>query len=162
MDPGSFRLSVLSPSCWPGSKRPLSTKEGPHGEAAQTWARALGRSSVRPPTKCLVSVRIPFPNCKVRGNDMIVTTLHHCTLNQFSSVHLLSCVWLLAAPWTAACQVSLSITNSRSLPNSCPLSQWCHPTILSSAIPFSSRLQSFSALGSLDRNIHCKGLPRWR
>ena len=32
--------------------------------------------------------------------------------------------------------------------NSCPLSQWCHPTISSSVIPFSSRLQSFSTLGS--------------
>ena len=29
--------------------------------------------------------------------------------------------------------------------NSCPLSQWCHPTILSSVIPFSSCLQSFPA-----------------
>ena len=28
-------------------------------------------------------------------------------------------------------------------PNSCPLSWWCHPTISSSVIPFSSRLQSF-------------------
>ena len=27
--------------------------------------------------------------------------------------------------------------------NSCPLSQWCHPTILSSVIPFSSCPQSF-------------------
>ena len=32
--------------------------------------------------------------------------------------------------------------------NSCPLSQWCHPTISSSAIPFSSCLQSFPASGS--------------
>ena len=31
---------------------------------------------------------------------------------------------------------------------SCPLSQWCHPTISSSVIPFSSRLQSFPASGS--------------
>jgi len=29
--------------------------------------------------------------------------------------------------------------------NSCPLSQWCHPTISSSVIPFSSYLQSFPA-----------------
>ena len=28
-------------------------------------------------------------------------------------------------------------------PTSCPLSQWCHPTISSSVIPFSSCLQSF-------------------
>ena len=32
--------------------------------------------------------------------------------------------------------------------NSCPLSQWCHPIILSSIIPFSSCLQSSPASGS--------------
>ena len=32
--------------------------------------------------------------------------------------------------------------------NSCPLSQWCHPSISSSVIPFSSCLQSFPASGS--------------
>ena len=32
--------------------------------------------------------------------------------------------------------------------NSCPSNQWCHPTISSSVIPFSSRLQSFLASGS--------------
>ena len=32
--------------------------------------------------------------------------------------------------------------------NSSPLSQWRHPTISSSVIPFSSHLQSFSASGS--------------
>ena len=33
-------------------------------------------------------------------------------------------------------------------PNSCPLSQWCHPTISSSVIPFFSCPQSFPASGS--------------
>ena len=33
-------------------------------------------------------------------------------------------------------------------PNSCPLSQWCHLTISSSVVPFSSCLQSFPASGS--------------
>ena len=32
--------------------------------------------------------------------------------------------------------------------NPCPSSRWCHPTISSSVIPFSSHLQSFSASGS--------------
>ena len=32
--------------------------------------------------------------------------------------------------------------------NSCPLSRWCHPTISSSVMPFSSHLQSFPASGS--------------
>ena len=31
--------------------------------------------------------------------------------------------------------------------NSCPLSQWCHPTIPFSVVPFSSHLQSFPASG---------------
>ena len=36
--------------------------------------------------------------------------------------------------------------------NSCPLSQWGHPTISSSVVPFSSRLQSFPASGSFPRS----------
>ena len=34
--------------------------------------------------------------------------------------------------------------------NSCPLSQWCHPTISSFVVPFSSCLQSFPASGSFE------------
>ena len=37
---------------------------------------------------------------------------------------------------------------SRVFSNSCPLSQWCHPTISSSVVPFSSCLLSFPASGS--------------
>ena len=36
----------------------------------------------------------------------------------------------------------------RACSNSCPLSRWCHPTISSSSILFSSCLQSFPPLGS--------------
>ena len=36
----------------------------------------------------------------------------------------------------------------RAYSNSCPLSWWCHPTISSSVITFSSLLQSFPASGS--------------
>ena len=32
--------------------------------------------------------------------------------------------------------------------NSCPLNRWCHPTILSSVVPFSFFPQSFPSLGS--------------
>ena len=35
--------------------------------------------------------------------------------------------------------------------NSCPSSRWCHPTISPSAVPFSSRPQSFPASGSFPR-----------
>ena len=67
---------------------------------------------------------------------------------QFSSFQLPSRVQLFVIPWTAAHQASLYITNSQSYSNSCPLSQWCHPTISSSVVPFSSHLQSFPASGS--------------
>ena len=36
--------------------------------------------------------------------------------------------------------------------NSSPLNQWCHPTILSSIVPFSSCLQSFPVSGSFPRS----------
>ena len=36
----------------------------------------------------------------------------------------------------------------RACSNSCPLSQWCHPRISSSVVPFSSCLLSFPASGS--------------
>ena len=68
-----------------------------------------------------------------------------------SSVQSPSHVQLFGTPWTAARQASLSITNSQSLlklTNSCPSSRWCHPTISSSVVPFSSHLQSFPASGS--------------
>ena len=66
----------------------------------------------------------------------------------FSSVQLLSRVQLFATPWNAACQASLFITNSGVHPNSYPRSRWCHPTISSSVVPFSSCLQSFPVPGS--------------
>ena len=39
---------------------------------------------------------------------------------------------------------------SRVHPDSCPLSQWCHPTVSSSVVPFSSCPQSFPASGSFE------------
>ena len=65
------------------------------------------------------------------------------------SVQWLSRVWLFATPWTAARQAFLSITiTPRAYSNSCPLSQWCHPIILSSVVPFSSCPQSSATSGS--------------
>ena len=44
----------------------------------------------------------------------------------------------------------------------CPLSWWCHPTISSSVIPFSSYLQSFPAVFSTE-SILCIRWPKdWR
>ena len=39
-------------------------------------------------------------------------------------------------------------------PNPCPLSRWCHPTISSSVVPFSSCPQSFPASRSFQMSQH--------
>ena len=70
------------------------------------------------------------------------------SFSSVSSVQSLSCVRLLATPWTVAHKASLSIPTPGVYSNSRSLSQWCHPTISSSVIPFPSCLQSFPASGS--------------
>ena len=53
-----------------------------------------------------------------------------------------------ATPRISAHQAYLSFTIAGVCSNSCPFSQWWHPTISSSATPFSSFPQSFPALES--------------
>ena len=57
-------------------------------------------------------------------------------------------VWLFVTLWTATHRLPYLSLSSRVCSNSCPLNQWCHPIILSTAIPFSSCLQSFPTSGS--------------
>ena len=66
----------------------------------------------------------------------------------FCCCSVTQCVWLFGTQWTTVLQVSLSSPSPRVYSNSCPLSWWCHPTISSSVVPFSSYLQSFPASGS--------------
>ena len=63
------------------------------------------------------------------------------------AIQSLSCDRFFVTPWTTPCQVSLSFTISWVCSNSCPLSQWCHPAILSSVAHFFCP-QSFPASGS--------------
>ena len=66
-----------------------------------------------------------------------------CSLD---SVQSLNCVWLFVTPVdcsTPGCPGPSPISGVYS--NSCPLSQWCHPTVSSSVVPFPSCLQSFPA-----------------
>ena len=82
----------------------------------------------------------------MKQKDKYCVVLFIC---QFSSVQSLSRVRLFATPWIAARQASLSITNSRSslrLTESVMLSsQWCHPAVSFSVVPFSSCPQSLPA-----------------
>ena len=74
-------------------------------------------------------------------------------LKSFSqSLQSLSRVWLFATPWIAASQASLSSPTPGVHWDSCPSSQWCHPAISSSVVPFSSCPQSFPASESFPMN----------
>ena len=83
----------------------------------------------------LSSAKIPFPG-KVQSLGLAARTLTSLLLLLFSH----SVMYDSAAPWTAPHQASLSSRSPRACSNLCPLSQWCHPTISSSIVPFSSCL----------------------
>ena len=69
----------------------------------------------------------------------------HHQLLLFSHSVMADALWRHGQQHTRLPCPSLSSWNCS---NSCPLSQWCHPTISSSVVPFSSCLQSFPASGS--------------
>ena len=66
----------------------------------------------------------------------------------FSSVQSFSHAWLLVTQWLQHARLPCPSSTPRVYSSSCPLSQWCHPKISSSVVPFSSHLQSFPASGS--------------
>ena len=64
-----------------------------------------------------------------------------------------SCLTLCNPPWTTQqARSPCPSPTPRIHPNPCPLCQWCHPTISSSVITFSSCTQSFPASGSFKMN----------
>ena len=86
-----------------------------------------------------------------------INTLQFNTQNQPSQQHTIykevqfSCSVVSDSLWSHGLQHT-RLPCPSSIPgaysNSCPLSQWYHPTILSSVVPFSSCLQAFPASGS--------------
>ena len=75
-----------------------------------------------------------------------VSSYSHLQIGQFSSVTQ-SCPTL----WRHGLQharLPCPSPTPRAYSNSCPSHRWCHPTISSSVIPFSSHLRSFPASGS--------------
>ena len=88
----------------------------------------------------------------VHVHDSLHNSQDKETTFSFSSVQSLSCVWLFATLWTAALQASLSITNSQSLLKLISIESVMNSTISSSAVPFSSHIQSFPASESFPRS----------
>ena len=73
---------------------------------------------------------------------------YYMAIKYISSVQSLSCMWLFQPHGTQHERPPCPSPTPGVHRNPCPLSRWCHPTILSSVVPFSSYLQSFSASGS--------------
>ena len=98
---------------------------------------------------CSCSIKYPLFFCTSPGTSHLKMFLSYflCLNFIYCSVQLLSRVQLFATPWIPARHTSLSITNSVHS-NSCPSSQWCHPAISSSVVPFSSCSKSLPASGS--------------
>ena len=91
---------------------------------------------------CLLPVSLHSPPSVPLGS-LLSSPCKDTSHTAFSSVQS-----LFTTPWTAARQASLlpcPSSTPRACSNPCPLSQWCHPTISSSVVPFSSCPQSFPA-----------------
>ena len=67
-------------------------------------------------------------------------------------VQLLSRIWLFVTHGLQHTRPHCPSPSPRACSNSCPLTQWCHASISSSVIPFSSHLQYFPASGSFLRS----------
>ena len=89
--------------------------------------------------------------------------LHCCPANRFINTIFLDSIYMHSVQFSSVTQSlqphglqqarpSCPSLTPEAYSNSCPLSWWCHPTILSSVIPFFSWLQSFPASGSFQMN----------
>ena len=78
----------------------------------------------------------------------IYILIHSATI---SSVQLVWPINSLPPHGLEHARLPCPLPTPKAFSNSCPLSQWCHPTISSSVIPF-SHLQSFPASGSFPRS----------
>ena len=74
--------------------------------------------------------------------------------SHISSLSLANIVHPEGTPWI------LPRLDSGICSSSCPLRQWCHPTISSSVVPFSSCLQSFPASGPSNESDLCISWPK--
>ena len=81
----------------------------------------------------------PLRYLKNHADIAKILCLENDALQQYlspSCVQSLSGVQLFVTLWTASCQASCPSLSPGVCSNSYPLSQWCHPTISSFAIPF--------------------------
>ena len=90
-------------------------------------------------------------------------TCLHCLalVKNFSSVQLLSHVWLFAPHKLQHARPPCPSSTPRVHSDSCPSSRWCHPTISSSVVPFSSCPQSLPASESSNESTLRMRWPKY-
>ena len=88
-----------------------------------------------------------FPDNLDSGSCFIQPSISHDVLC-ISSFQLLSHIHSLQSHGLQHARLPCLTPTPRTCSNSCPPSRWCHPTILSSVVPFSSCLQPFPPSGS--------------
>ena len=99
-------------------------------------------------TACLICLLL-LVTCRLLGGLLCPLDLNFTywyLSHRFSSVQFSQSVMSYSLPQQA--RPPCPTPTPRVHPNPCPLSQWCHPTISSPVVPFSSRTQSFPASGS--------------
>ena len=109
-------------------------------------------TSLREKTKYQLSVPPPHhPKHKNTQETLVTQTASRLTRYFLSSVQF-SCSVVSDSLWPHESQHDRPPCPSPTpgvYPNPCPLNRWCHPTISSSVVPFSSCPQSFPASGSI-------------
>ena len=153
-------LLLLTTRLTPLATVPLTVKTTP-----QAHALLLGLCHLLfpLPSMDLFLLFVSSPECspyEARKVWSILSTALHASPRRCSGSMCWMNLWLL----NPSVQFSLSVVSDSLQPyglphtrppcpsptpgacwNSCPLSQWCHPTISFSVVPFSSHLQSFPA-----------------
>ena len=105
------------------------------------------------PTNCVGS---PHPQKKVFWEGPRIQPL-------LESVQLLSCVRRFVTQGLQHIRLIGPSPTPGAYSNSYPLSQWCHPTISASIVPFSSHLQAFPAIRvfSSESVLHIRWPKYW-
>ena len=98
------------------------------------------------PTPGVHSNSHPYDYWKNHSFALVVICFYViCTITYISSVQSLSHVRLFVTPWIEHTRPPCPSPTPGVHPDSCPSSQWCHPAISSSVVPFSSCPQSLPA-----------------
>ena len=138
---------ISSPVLRPNSARRMGLELG----HVSCLVGSVGWCPRAPGTTCCPSPALPVLHLYPHPKRQLHQVTYLCTgWISFMLLLLFSC-WVvsnsLQAHGLQHARPPCPSPTPRAYSNSCPLSQWCHPTILSSVVPFSSHLQSFPASG---------------